>query len=77
MKQPKGSVIYEASFPVQLMTAGMSACFADFLTFPLDTAKVRLQVSCDFLFILLISIYIDELTVNDTTNQNKVETSRF
>uniref|UniRef100_A0A336L1S5 CSON002592 protein n=1 Tax=Culicoides sonorensis TaxID=179676 RepID=A0A336L1S5_CULSO len=44
MKQPKGNTSYEASFPVQLMTAGFSACIADFLTFPLDTAKVRLQV---------------------------------
>jgi len=29
---------------VQLLTAGSAACVADILTFPLDTAKVRLQV---------------------------------
>lgn len=45
MRQPVGSTSYTATFPVQLMTAGVSACIADFLTFPLDTAKVRLQVS--------------------------------
>lgn len=28
----------------RLLTAGTSACIADFLSFPLDTAKVRLQV---------------------------------
>jgi hypothetical protein len=30
---------------VQLLTAGTAACVADILTFPLDTVKVRLQVS--------------------------------
>lgn len=29
---------------VKFLGAGMAACFADLLTFPLDTAKVRLQV---------------------------------
>ena len=29
---------------VQLVTAGTAACVADLFTFPLDTAKVRLQV---------------------------------
>jgi hypothetical protein len=29
---------------VQLLTAGSAACVADLFTFPLDTAKVRLQV---------------------------------
>ena len=29
---------------VKLLGAGTAACFADLLTFPLDTAKVRLQV---------------------------------
>ncbi|KAG8232059.1 hypothetical protein J437_LFUL012010 [Ladona fulva] len=29
---------------VKLLTAGTAACFADFVTFPLDTAKVRLQI---------------------------------
>lgn len=28
----------------KLLTAGTSACIADFLSYPLDTAKVRLQV---------------------------------
>lgn len=44
MKQPPGSSNLVASFPVQLLTAGTSACIADLATFPLDTAKVRLQV---------------------------------
>lgn len=30
--------------PAKLLTAGTAACFADFASFPLDTAKVRLQV---------------------------------
>ena len=30
---------------VQLLTAGSAACVADLITFPLDTAKVRLQVN--------------------------------
>lgn len=29
---------------MQLLTAGSAACVADLFTFPLDTAKVRLQV---------------------------------
>ena len=45
MKQPQGNANLYASFPVQLLTAGTSACVADLATFPLDTAKVRLQVS--------------------------------
>ena len=32
------------SLAVQLVTAGTAACVADLFTFPLDTAKVRLQV---------------------------------
>lgn len=34
---------------VKMLTAGTSACFADFMTFPLDTAKVRLQVNISLL----------------------------
>lgn len=34
----------EPSLPVKLLTAGTAACVADLITFPLDTAKVRLQV---------------------------------
>ena len=37
----------EPSLPVKLLTAGSAACVADLFTFPLDTAKVRLQV-CNF-----------------------------
>lgn len=29
---------------IKLLTAGSAACVADFASFPLDTAKVRLQV---------------------------------
>lgn len=32
------------SLKVRLLTAGSAACVADLVTFPLDTAKVRLQV---------------------------------
>ena len=34
---------------VQLLTAGTAACIADCITFPLDTVKVRLQVSIQIL----------------------------
>ncbi|XP_026474609.1 mitochondrial uncoupling protein 2-like [Ctenocephalides felis] len=34
----------DAGIVERLLTAGTSACIADFLSFPLDTAKVRLQV---------------------------------
>ena len=34
----------EPGLGVQLLTAGTAACVADLFTFPLDTAKVRLQV---------------------------------
>lgn len=30
---------------VKIVSAGVSACLADVITFPLDTAKVRLQVA--------------------------------
>lgn len=33
------------SIYIKLATAGTSACIADAVTFPLDTAKVRLQVT--------------------------------
>lgn len=33
------------SAAVKFVGAGTAACIADLLTFPLDTAKVRLQVS--------------------------------
>jgi len=45
---PKESPLY-----VKLLTAGTAACVADFVTFPLDTAKVRLQVR-DFIFSITI-----------------------
>jgi len=46
MKQPQGNNTSESgvSIGVQLLTAGTAACIADFATFPLDTAKVRLQI---------------------------------
>lgn len=34
-----------ASAPVKFIGAGAAACIADLITFPLDTAKVRLQVN--------------------------------
>ena len=37
--------ISQPGLGVQLLTAGSAACIADLITFPLDTVKVRLQVS--------------------------------
>ena len=34
----------DLSIGAKLLTAGTSACIADLATFPLDTAKVRMQV---------------------------------
>jgi len=39
-----GGNLVQPGIGVQLLTAGSAACVADLLTFPLDTAKVRLQV---------------------------------
>lgn len=37
-------VTMEPSLAVKFLGAGTAACMADCITFPLDTAKVRLQV---------------------------------
>lgn len=42
---PVVTTLKEPSLPVKLLTAGSAACVADLFTFPLDTAKVRLQVN--------------------------------
>ncbi|PSN33860.1 Mitochondrial uncoupling protein 2 [Blattella germanica] len=34
----------DTPLPIKLLTAGTAACIADFASFPLDTAKVRLQI---------------------------------
>ena len=38
---------------VKFLGAGTAACFADLLTFPLDTAKVRLQVGALWLRVIV------------------------
>ncbi|XP_015112700.1 mitochondrial uncoupling protein 2 [Diachasma alloeum] len=38
---------------VKLLTAGSAACFADLVTFPLDTAKVRMQIAGETRSVLL------------------------
>ena len=35
---------------MQLLTAGSAACFADLVTFPLDTVKVRQQIQSNVAF---------------------------
>jgi Mitochondrial carrier protein len=40
---PAPAIVPESPLYVKLLTAGTAACVADFVTFPLDTAKVRLQ----------------------------------
>jgi Mitochondrial carrier protein len=44
MKPPTSKIEYETTMGKQLLISGLSAVMADFITFPLDTAKVRLQV---------------------------------
>lgn len=48
---------------VKLLTAGVSGCVADLITFPLDTAKVRLQVNiiCDLIYYLVNGIDYQKL----------------
>jgi len=41
----KQGISDDFSLGVKLFTAGTAACIADLATFPLDTAKVRMQVS--------------------------------
>lgn len=38
------AAVVEHSFGNKFFSAGLAACFADLVTFPLDTAKVRLQI---------------------------------
>lgn len=40
----KPSETLQPTLGVKFVSAGLAACFADMVTFPLDTAKVRLQV---------------------------------
>ena len=44
----------EPSLPVKLLTAGSAACVADLFTYPLDTAKVRLQVNIQSIDIIIL-----------------------
>lgn len=48
---------------VKFLGAGTAACIADLITFPLDTAKVRLQVRGGSLGVLMVS---DLLPSQDT-----------
>ena len=43
-KPPVGNAVANLSLKNKLLCAGSAACIADLITFPLDTAKVRLQV---------------------------------
>lgn len=47
----------EPTVGVKFISAGTAACIADIITFPLDVAKVRLQVSSCFADILFICRY--------------------
>lgn len=42
---------------VKLLTAGTAACIADLVTFPLDTAKVRMQVCMIFIIYLFTLLH--------------------
>lgn len=43
---------------VKFVGAGTAACIADLVTFPLDTAKVRLQVSSVMTLALVIFVHM-------------------
>ena len=64
-KMTGGSIeLREPSLPVKLLTAGSAACVADLFTFPLDTAKVRLQVKIKHTLSRTSKDYLAEI-VND------------
>lgn len=42
--EPPSPLSGDVSLGVKFVSAGLAACMADMVTFPLDTAKVRLQV---------------------------------
>jgi len=65
MRQPKSGTTLQASVPVQLLTAGTAACIADLVTFPLDTAKVRLQVIIFFCNYFLLITLLFHCHLND------------
>uniref|UniRef100_A0A8C9UW42 UCP 1 n=1 Tax=Spermophilus dauricus TaxID=99837 RepID=A0A8C9UW42_SPEDA len=44
MVSPTASDVHP-TMGIKIVSAGVSACLADVITFPLDTAKVRLQVA--------------------------------
>jgi len=44
MAAPPKTSSNEPSLQVKFVSAGLAACMGDLVTFPLDTAKVRLQV---------------------------------
>lgn len=45
MTGPTASEVPPPTMAVKIISAGVAACVADAITFPLDTAKVRLQVA--------------------------------
>ena len=45
IKRPDPPPAENITLGVKFLSAGTAACIADMVTFPLDTAKVRLQVS--------------------------------
>lgn len=50
---------------VKFVGAGTAACIADLVTFPLDTAKVRLQVS--FLMALSLVLFVLKFLLQQCT----------
>lgn len=49
----KQGISDDSSLGVKLLTAGTAACIADLVTFPLDTAKVRMQIAGEGQAVLL------------------------
>lgn len=63
------------SAAVKFVGAGTAACIADLFTFPLDTAKVRLQVRTAFFFFLsalqIVVLLIHIFGIIDLINMKK------
>ena len=62
IKPRKDKVVPKTSLAVNFLGAGLAACIAEVVTFPLDTAKVRLQVML-FSFTMVWQIRKDECII--------------
>lgn len=66
-----------SSLGVKLLTAGTAACIADLATFPLDTAKVRMQVSRDRSVVFFFFSFLSFLFASNLSRFSRGDTNLF